>query len=348
MSTPPSSLDLIQRAAERLRAGEQGSTIERAAQKLRDSVAQPSAAPASAPAVPISSGPIPILSQGPETSLQGDQPGHQDHGNTASEAKSWSGRSVQQSIDFNRLRLNGLVTPEADYTEIAEQFRIIKRPLLLKAFERREDRANNANVIMVTSARPGEGKTFTACNLALSIALEQDYSVLLIDADVRHPSVMAVMGLQAQRGLTDILLDPSLDPADVMIRASNLRNFAVIPAGRHDPRTPELFASQRMGKLVDSLASRYPDRVIIIDTPPVLASSEPTVVALHVGQTVVVIEADRTSARAVQSALSLISRCPSINLVLNKTRTALGAEEFGNYGYGYYYYSNRRVKSGDD
>ena len=201
---------------------------------------------------------------------------------------------------------------------------------------------------MVTSARPGEGKTFTACNLALSIALEQDYSVLLIDADVRHPSVMAVMGLQAKRGLTDILLDPTLDPADVMIRASNLRNFAVIPAGRHDPRTPELFASQRMGKLVDSLASRYPDRVIIIDTPPVLASSEPTVVALHVGQSVVVIEADRTSARAIQSALSLISRCASINLVLNKTRVSLGAEEFGNYGYGYYYYSNRRVKAGDN
>lgn len=347
MSTPPSSLDLIQRAAEKLRAGDQGSTIERAAQKLRDAVAQPATAAPTAPAASITSGPTPIIAQSPEPLRRVEQPA-QDKGNTASEAKSWSGRSAQQSIDFNRLRLAGLVTPEADYTEIAEQFRIIKRPLLLKAFERREERANNANVIMVTSARPGEGKTFTACNLALSIALEQDYSVLLIDADVRHPSVMAVMGLQAQRGLTDILLDPSLDPADVMIRASNLRNFAVIPAGRHDPRTPELFASQRMGKLVDSLASRYPDRVIIIDTPPVLASSEPTVVALHVGQSVVVIEADRTSARAVQSALSLISRCPSINLVLNKTRTALGAEEFGNYGYGYYYYSNRRVKSGDN
>jgi protein-tyrosine kinase len=348
MSTPPSSLDLIQRAAEKLRASEQGSTIERAAQKLRDAGLQQMAATPAAAAAPISSGAMPIMAPVVEPVRSAEPDDQPDQGNTASDAKSWSGRSAQQSIDFNRLRLAGLVTPEADYTEIAEQFRIIKRPLLLKAFERREERANNANVIMVTSARPGEGKTFTACNLALSIALEQDYSVLLIDADVRHPSVMAVMGLQAQRGLTDILLDPTLDPADVMIRASNLRNFAVIPAGRHDPRTPELFASQRMGKLVDSLASRYPDRVIIIDTPPVLASSEPTVVALHVGQSVVVIEADRTSARAVQSALSLISRCPSINLVLNKTRTALGAEEFGNYGYGYYYYSNRRVKSGDD
>ncbi|MBL8698823.1 MAG: AAA family ATPase [Alphaproteobacteria bacterium] len=335
MSSPPSSLDLIQRAAEKLRAAEQNSTIERAAQKLREQ------APAAvAPPAPVMGEPN-RRSENP--SSQAAAPG-----TPATDSQTWSGRSAQQSIDFNRLRLAGLVTPEADYTEIAEQYRIIKRPLLLKAFERIEDRPQNANVIMVTSARPGEGKTFTACNLALSIALEQDYSVLLIDADVRHPSVMAVMGLQAQRGLTDILLDPSLDPADVMIRASNLRNFALIPAGRHDPRTPELFASQRMGKLVDSLASRYPDRVIIIDTPPVLASSEPTVVALHVGQSVVVIEADRTSARAVQSALSLISRCPSINLVLNKTRVSLGSEEFGNYGYGYYYYSNRRVKAGDN
>lgn len=343
MNSPPSSLDLIQRAAEKLRAAEQGSTIERAAQKIRDAapgIAAPG--PAAAPAVAS-----PASADAPRI---GDPIAEKAgaSSSSASDSQSWSVRSAQQSIDFNRLRLAGLVTPEADYTEIAEQYRIIKRPLLLKAFDRSPDRPQNSNVIMVTSARPGEGKTFTACNLALSIALEQDYSVLLIDADVRHPSVMAVMGLQAQRGLTDILLDPTLDPADVMIRASNLRNFALIPAGRHDPRTPELFASQRMGKLVDSLASRYPDRVIIIDTPPVLASSEPTVVALHVGQSVVVIEADRTSARAVQSALSLISRCPSINLVLNKTRVSLGSEEFGNYGYGYYYYSNRRVKAGDN
>jgi receptor protein-tyrosine kinase len=233
MSTTHTPLDLIQRAAEKLRgSGEAGTTVERAAQKIRDPGMLSTAA-----AAPIAAATAEVRGQPSENGASAN----------------WSGRSAQQAIDFNRLRLSGMVTPEADYTEIAEQYRIIKRPLLLKAFEQNENRLPNSNVFMVTSARPGEGKTFTACNLALSIALEQDYSVMLIDADVRHPSVMSVLGLQAQRGLTDILLDPSLDPADVMIRASNLRNFAVIAAGRHDPRTPELFASQRMGRLVDSL-----------------------------------------------------------------------------------------------
>lgn len=245
------------------------------------------------------------------------------------------GRSRRQDIDFTRLERAGMVTPDADYTPLAEQFRIIKRPVLLDAFRPAAQRRANANVVMVTSARPGEGKTFVACNLALSIAQERDFGVLLVDADVRHPSVARSLGLSAERGLTDILGDPSLDPGDVMIRAGNLRNLAVIAAGRKTASAPELFASQRMARLIDDFASRYRDRITIIDTPPALASSEPSVISLHAGQTLLVVEADRTSARAVTSALSLLRQCPSISLVLNKARGALGAEEFGHYGYAY-------------
>lgn len=302
MSTPPSG--------DRPRVSERASLIERAAERLaiHDALRAPGAA----------------------------APGHSLAGNAgAPDRFPKDGRSRRQDIDFVRLERTGMVTPDADYTPLAEQFRIIKRPVLLDAFRPAAQRRANANVVMVTSARPGEGKTFVACNLALSIAQERDFGVLLVDADVRHPSVARSLGLSAERGLTDILGDPSLDPGDVMIRAGNLRNLAVIAAGRKTASAPELFASQRMARLIDDFASRYRDRITIIDTPPALASSEPSVISMHAGQTLLVVEADRTSARAVSSALALLRQCPSISLVLNKARGALGAEEFGHYGYAY-------------
>ena len=258
-------------------------------------------------------------------------------GSTADLARSWLGRTRQQELDFARLHDAGFVTPDAEWSEVAEQFRIIKRPLLLRAFDPGPTRAPNANVLMVTSARPGEGKTFTACNLALSIARERDYSVLLVDADIRRPSVARVLGLSEGIGLTDLLDDPALDPGDAMIRAANLRNLAVIPSGRPDHRSTELFASQRMSRLVQSFAARYRDRIVIIDTPPALATSEPSVISLCAGQALLVVEADRTSARAVRGALALIARCPSISLLLNKARPSLAGDEFGPGGYGYGY-----------
>lgn len=259
-------------------------------------------------------------------------------GATADLARSWSGRSRQEEIDFARLRDAGMVTPDAEWSEVAEQFRIVKRPLLLRAFDAAATRHPNANVVMVTSARPGEGKTFTACNLALSIAREQDYSVLLVDADIRRPSVARVLGLGSEGiGLTDLLDDPAIDPGDAMIRASNLRNLAVIPSGRPDHRAPELFASHRMSRLVQSFAARYRDRIVVIDTPPALATSEPSVISLCAGQALLVVEADRTRASAIRAALALIGRCPSISLLLNKTRPSLARDEFGPGGYGYGY-----------
>ena len=306
--------------------------VERAAMRLRRE--RGGEAPRMAP--PIQPGPQDIAAGAPA----GAQP---RAGATADLARSWSGRSRQQDIDFDRLRDAGLVTPDAEWSEVAEQFRIVKRPLLLRAFDAGPSRAPNANVVMVTSARPGEGKTFTACNLALSIAREQDYSVLLVDADIRRPSVAQVLGLTDGIGLTEILDDPSIDPGDAMIRCANLRNLAVLPSGRPDHRAPELFASQRMARLVQSFAARYRDRIVVIDTPPALATSEPSVISLCAGQAVLVVEADRTSARAVRGALGLIARCPSISLLLNKARPSLAGDEFGpgGYGYGYGYGSGK-------
>jgi len=302
--------------------GKGPSTIERAARRLRS---------ASAP------------SRKPEPPEQPDNAGA-----AAGAAATASEAAAEQSLDFAALMKAGFVTPQADYATIAEEFRIVKRPLLLHAFAGDRKLAGNANVVMVTSARPGEGKTFTACNLALSIALEQEVRVLLVDADARHPSVLRVLGLTPRRGLTDLLNRPGVDPASALIRIANLALHTVIGAGAADPRTPELFASQRMGSLLDGLAARDPRRIVIIDTPPALASSEPSVIALHAGQSVVVVEAERTPSRAVQSALALIARCPRIQLVLNKSRLGFGGEEFGNYGYGHAYGQAYRARRTPD
>jgi receptor protein-tyrosine kinase len=251
-------------------------------------------------------------------------------------------RSTERAVDIAKLRLNGMIIPGDESTQVAEQYRIIKRPLLLKAFpDDRTERTKNGNLIMVTSARPGEGKTFTAVNLALSIALERDLRVLLIDADVHRPRALDALGIQADKGLTELLSDPGVDLSDLLIRASNIPNLTILPSGKRDTHATELFASQRTERLIDEIASRYSDRIVIIDTPPVLASSEPSVLSRRVGQIVVVVEAERTNRRAVDRATDLLSGCPNINLVLNKSKSKIGADEFGAYGYSYGYTANQ-------
>ncbi len=236
-------------------------------------------------------------------------------------------------LDFEAMRRRGLLTPTLDRTRIAEEFRLIKRPLLLKAFRKGPDQIKSGHLIMVTSSRPGEGKTFNAISLAMSIASERDLTVLLVDADFAKPSLPEALGFDADVGLVDVLNDESLAMSEVLIR-TNLANLSILPAGRPHPSATELLASERMARFVEEIADRYSDRVIILDAPPTLASSEPGVLAMHVGQAVYVVEEGRTSESAVREGLSLISACKHIGLVLNKSRSQIGAEKFGSY-YGY-------------
>lgn len=240
-------------------------------------------------------------------------------------------------IDLVKLQMAGMVTPNADRKRIVEEFRIVKRPILNAAFAAGENKIRNGNLIMVTSARPGDGKTFSSVNLAMSMASERDINVLLVDADVvnyhRDKSVMSMLGVSERRGLLDVLNDPTTDLADVLLR-TNVPNLSLLPAGSVAINPTELLASNRMGEVVEELAQRYPDRVIIFDTPPVLATSEPSVLAMHVGQVVFVVEAEKTSRKAVEASLSLIRSCQHISLVLNKADYEAGTEKFGAYYYG--------------
>ena len=233
-------------------------------------------------------------------------------------------------LDMDALRAAGLVTSHSERTQIAEEFRLIKRPLLLNAFAEPPDNIENGNLIMVTSSRPGEGKTFCAVSLAMSIALERDLTVLLIDADVAKPDVLNVLGVEAEKGLVDLIADDDLDLSDVLIR-TDLENLTLLPAGRQHHLATELLASDKMEKFVTDIARRYPDRIIIFDSPPVLMSSVAGVLALHVGQTLFVVEAQRTVQQAIENSLGLIASCKNISLLLNKAQSSGNSERFGAY-----------------
>ena len=246
-----------------------------------------------------------------------------------------SGRQSTRRIelDLARMRELGMVTAAGGRTNLLEEFRIIKRPLLKRAFVERGPKDNPGNLIMVTSSLPGEGKTYSAINLAMSIAMELDHTVLLVDADVARPSVLRTLGLPAQRGLMDILLDDKLDLADVMLR-TNVDTLSILPAGTSTPRATELLASSTMTAMVHELAHRYPDRVIIFDSPPLMLTSESRVLASHMGQIIVVVEAQTTTQHAVKEALQQLEGMANVNLLYNKTRDIPGIEETYDYHYG--------------
>jgi exopolysaccharide/PEP-CTERM locus tyrosine autokinase len=189
----------------------------------------------------------------------------------------------------------------------------------------------HGNLIMVTSALPGEGKTFTAINLAMSIAAELDNTVMLVDADVARPSVLRTLGLPAGPGLLDVL-EHQVDMSSVLLR-TNIEKLTVLPSGDPHPRATELLASDAMRDLLDDMATRYADRIIIFDSPPLLLTTEARVLATHMGQIVVVVQAERTLQNDVQHALATIESCPVKMMVLNKAQS----ETAGRYGYGYGY-----------
>jgi exopolysaccharide/PEP-CTERM locus tyrosine autokinase len=235
-------------------------------------------------------------------------------------------------LDLAKLEKMGFLTPESGRSQLAEEMRHIKLPLLLNAFVDQSDFSkNNLNLIMVTSSRPGEGKTYTSLNLAMSIAKERDKTVLLVDADVAKPGVTRVLGMESAKGLVDYLLDDGLDIPDVMLK-TNVPNLRFIPAGRRHIHSTELLTSENMKQLIEELATRYPDRVVIFDSPPLLATSEASVVAELVGQIVMVVEAEQTSKEEVQEALSLIGENKVLGLVLNKSRGSFGTDYYGYYG----------------
>jgi len=231
-------------------------------------------------------------------------------------------------INFPRLKSRGFVTPDAAASQIAEEFRVIKRPIIRNAVG--PGAVKHGNLVMVTSALPSEGKTFTSLNLALSIATEIDSTVLLVDGDVAHPSIPEILGAPHGPGLLDLLTRDDLDFGEALVK-TNIEKLSLLPAGTRHRRSTELLASEQMVSLLREIASRYRDRIVIFDSPPLLATTEARVLASNMGQIVMVVAADATSQHAVNQALSTIEGCEIVLMVLNKaSRTDVGTY------YGYY------------
>jgi protein-tyrosine kinase len=234
------------------------------------------------------------------------------------------------TIDMANLEKHGFLTPDMESTSLAEEYRLIKRPLLMNAMGKGAAPVENGNLIMVSSALPGEGKTFTSVNLAMSMAMELDVTVLLIDSDVVKPALTNLFGLESRPGLIDLLLDDHLDIGDVIVNTS-LKKLRVIPAGRSHVYSTELLASDQMRRITQELSQRYSDRIVLFDCPPLLATSQATVLSHLIGQVLMVVEAGKTSESVVTDAISLLDTNKVIGMVLNKSRGAFRGDYYGGY-----------------
>ncbi|MCH9698882.1 MAG: XrtA-associated tyrosine autokinase [Gammaproteobacteria bacterium] len=241
--------------------------------------------------------------------------------------------SERIDIDFHVLQKKGFLNPFLPSITLSEQYRYIKRPLLSNAFPDFDNGIKHRNLILITSSLPQEGKTYTSLNLALSMATEKGKKVLLVDGDVAAPSMSNLLGIEPDRpGLID-LLDGKKDNINQILLKTNLPGFSVIPAGTSHSYSTELLASNMMKKLTNELSTRYADRIVIFDSPPVLAASQASVLAQLVGQVVMVVEAERTPQSVVQDALQKVDSCEVVGMLLNKSVSGKGN---GSYYYGSY------------
>lgn len=245
--------------------------------------------------------------------------------------KSSSAKSLY--IDKDNLEQRGFLIDNGTRKSIKDEFRQIKRKLLNNAFGNGAKMLNNSNLVMVSSAKPNEGKTFVSINLALSIALEQDKTVLLIDADVLRPSLNRELGLENTPGLIEYLLGEKDNISEVMYH-TNIDTLNIIPAGVPHHLSYELLASDRMLALAQELANRYPDRVVIFDCPPLIGVTETVVLSSLMGQALVVAEESKTAIADIQKATANLSEELAVGLVINKAIRS-HKDMYGYYGYGY-------------
>ena len=337
---PRESLNLVERMAKRMAAeAAQGVSAQPVTPSFAERVAQKVAAspPAAAPpgqGAAIKKGQglgdsqpqnaaVPIAPLPPASPVAGN----------ADDARANS--AVKQvRLDFRALRESGMITPDNMSSALSNEFRGIKRKLLQKVRDPKTRAAVN-NLIMVTSSLPGEGKTFSSINLALSLAAERGLRVLLIDADVIRPSVGNMFVSPASEGLTDLLSGRVKQVSDVLYRCVDVPNMSVIFSGNPKTNSPELISSGQMAHLCHELSTRYPDRVIILDTPPVLASSEPAILATYVHQLIMIVSAAQTDKHQLRKALEAVSSCKNVSLLFNKAPRWDETEYNSYYGYGY-------------
>lgn len=288
------------------------SVVEKAIRKLQEQNQQPGH--------PAATGEVPKI--------------HPPHGGSPEPVLEGAPGSHLPGIVLERavLRAAGLLPPEEDAGLLSRQYRKIKHPLVAQAIGRGVPRTPKGYLIMIASAMSGEGKTFTSVNLALSLAMDKDLEVLLVDADVAKPQLSHVLGLGQSPGLLDALRDPQLD-VESLIRATDVPKLSFLPAGVGSEEATELLSSTRMQQIAELLGRHDSRRIVLFDSPPLLQTTESPALTHVVGQIVVVVRAESTPQPVLLDALKTLEGHPSVSLVLNQsTRTATSAYYY--YGYG--------------
>lgn len=238
------------------------------------------------------------------------------------------------AIDWRKLAESGFIDKDNASSQLSEEFRVIKRPLVNNIQGAESNGINRSNLILICSSLPGEGKTFVSVNLALSIANERDKSVLLIDADVEKPSISKQLGIESPLGLIEYLEDEKVRFSDILLK-TDLPNLSVITAGKRHKYSTELLSSQRMYLFAEEVSRRYKDRIVIFDSPPLLVATQAQILAELVGQVVLVIAAEVTPQSVVNESVAKLSNCDVVMTLLNKTRKEI--DIYGhNYSYGKY------------
>jgi len=233
------------------------------------------------------------------------------------------------ALPADRLRARGLLAPGAERSKLAEQYRLVKRPLINRALGAPAARTGG-KLIMVTSAMPQEGKTFTAFNLALSISSEREIQVVLVDADPHRGQLLETLGLEPRLGLMDYL-GGSVRRLDEILLPTERDNLWLVPSGGAHENSSELMTGPRIAQFITELELAHRPRIVLFDTPPLLASTESAMLAQHVGQIVMVVEASRTTRPRLEEALRMVSGCPEVSLLLNKAQDIYQYEQYGGY-----------------
>ena len=321
LAPAPIPADLIPPASKRRR-------YRRADEMIEEAEVAPVAAPAAEQPAP--SAPAPEVVEGeviaPAPAYTANVP--------APVAKAVRFSGPQYPVNRQHLRDQGLIVPEGSVTAVLEEFRIIKRQLLLGASQLAQHGMGvAAQRVLICSPHPGEGKSFTAVNLALAIAAEKETEVLLVDADFAKPSVLSMLGLPGGPGLMDALSDRDVDAAKCVI-GTDIPGLWVLPAGNATTTDSEFLSSARTRAVLDWLVEGAPQRFVIFDSPPALAASPAAELAKYVGQAVLVARADKTGQGSLEDAVSLLSACPNIQLLLNAVHFSPSGRRFGSY-YGY-------------
>jgi exopolysaccharide/PEP-CTERM locus tyrosine autokinase len=242
------------------------------------------------------------------------------------------------TVDVNLLRAQGELPEAGLERRFADYYREIKRPLIQAMLA--SDAHPDSRLILVTSALPGEGKTFTALNLALSMARERDVSVLLVDADLPKGHLSRTFNLRGAPGLLDALADESID-VDSLVASTDVKGLEILPAGNPVEGAAELIASARMAQIATRLA-RHPRRLVVFDSAPLLASSEARALKQIPGQILIVTRAGKTPRQALLDAIALVDKTKLHGLVLNDAHASNGDDYYTHYGYSGYGAHERR------